>query len=114
MNAEEVYSKFIYVGYTGSGAPICIDEEKDEVIYIDNENDNEEIFINSSISQLAESLTVYVDFIEKIKNVNGKKAYFERNATKELLSWIANRLQKIDSNSLIQGSFWEEELSTFN
>ncbi|MRN57383.1 SUKH-4 family immunity protein [Paenibacillus monticola] len=113
-DAEEEYSKFIYVGFTGNGDPICIDEENDEVLYFDNENDNEEIFINSSISQLAESMIAYVDFIEKIKDVNGKKAFLERNATKDLLSWIANRLEKIDSDSLIQGSFWEEELSNYN
>ncbi|WP_156123203.1 hypothetical protein [Paenibacillus sp. FSL R5-0912] len=57
---------------------------------------------------------VLVDFIEKIKDVNGKKAFLERNATKDSLSWIANIYEKIDSDSLIQGSFWEEELSNYN
>lgn len=112
-DSDPLYSKYIYVGFTGSGNPICIDEEDDEVIYIDLDNENEEVFINSSIAQFAESLLAYVDFIKKIKAENGRSAFLERKATKDSLEWIANRLEEIDADSLSQGSFWEEELNNF-
>ncbi|MNV77707.1 hypothetical protein D3C71_1711530 [compost metagenome] len=63
-------------------------------MFFDTENDSGEILINSSI--------------------NGTKAFLEKNATKDLLSWIADRLEKIDSDSLIQGSLWNEELSHYD
>ena len=112
-DADPLYSKYIYVGFTGNGHPICIDEGNDEVIYIDYDKENEEVFVNSSIAQLAESLLVYVDFIKKIKAENGRRAFLERKATKDSLEWIANRLEEIDADSLTQGSFWEEELNNF-
>lgn len=112
-DADPLYSKYIYVGFTGNGHPICIDEENDVVIFIDYDKENEEAFINSSIAQFAESLLVYVDFIKKIKAENGRRAFLERKATKDLLEWIANRLVEIDADSLTQGSFWEEELNNF-
>lgn len=112
-SAETSYSKYIYVGFNGNGHPICIHEENGEVIYLDHDNDHQEIFINSSIPQLAESLLAYVDFIAKIKAVNGRSAFLEKKATQELLDWIAARLEEIDSESLTQGSFWDEELSGF-
>ncbi|MNC56208.1 hypothetical protein D3C75_1057890 [compost metagenome] len=59
-------------------------------------------------------MIAYVDFIEKIKSVNGPKAFLERNATKDLLSRIADRLEKIDPDSLAEGSFWSEELSHYD
>lgn len=112
-DADPLYAKYIYVGFTGNGHPICIDEENDEVIYIDFDQENEEVFINSSIAQLAESLLAYVDFIQKIKAEKGNRAFLERKATQDSLEWITNRLEEIDADSLIQGSFWEEELSNF-
>ncbi|MHA6530700.1 SUKH-4 family immunity protein [Paenibacillus sp. BAC0078] len=112
-DAEPLYSKYIYVGFTGSGHPICINEENDEVIYIDYDKDNEEVIINSSIAQFAESLLVYVDFIKKIKAENGRRAFIERKATRDLLQWITNRLEEIDPDSLTQGSLWGEELNNF-
>lgn len=51
-DADEAYSEYIYIGYTGSGEPVCIEEENGGVIYVDTENDGEEIFINSSVLQL--------------------------------------------------------------
>ncbi|WP_236340645.1 SUKH-4 family immunity protein [Paenibacillus plantiphilus] len=104
----------IYIGFTGNGFPICIDEENDEIIYIDHDRDNIEVFINSSIAQFADSLLNYMDFIKKIKAVNGRKAFLEKNATKDFLEWITHKLEEIDSESLTHRSFWSEELDPFN
>jgi hypothetical protein len=108
------FQKFLYFGFTGSGYPICIDETNSELVYIDYDNDNRVVLINDTILKFAEALLVYVEFIKKVKAVNGRKAYLEKNATTDLIKWISSELQKIDASSLTKGSFWEEEISSFN
>ncbi|MGJ3197239.1 SUKH-4 family immunity protein [Peribacillus frigoritolerans] len=110
----KMYDRFIYLGYTGSGNPVCINESNSEVVYIDYDNENNSVLINSTIAKFAESLLFYVEFIKKVKAVNGRRAYLEKNATKELLDWISKSLHQIDAVSLTQGGFWEEELVSFS
>lgn len=111
---KKMYDRFIYVGYTGSEYPVCINEYTSEVVYIDYDNDNSVVIINSTIATFAESLLVYAEFIKRIKTINGRRAYLEKNATGELLDWVSKRLHQIDAISLIRGGFWEEELSSFS
>ena len=73
-----MYDKFIYFGFTGSGNPICIDESKSQLVYIDYDNENKVVLINSTIEKFAESLLVYVEFIKEVKVANGRKAYIEK------------------------------------
>ena len=47
-----MYDKFIYFGFTGSGNPICIDESKSQLVYIDYDNENKVVLINSTIESL--------------------------------------------------------------
>lgn len=106
------FSKYIYVGFTATNDPVCIVEGQGTVVYLDYE-DNSEVFINSTVSQFAESLLEYLEFIKKIKAINGRKAFVERNAPQETLDWIVERLVEIDSESLEEGNFWTQELELF-
>ena len=107
-----IYNKLLYFGFTSSGYPICINETNSELVCIDDEN--KLVFINTTVTRFAESLLVYVEFIKKVKAVNGRRAYLEKNATKDLMKWISGALLNIDANSLTKGAFWEEELSSFD
>lgn len=113
-NLGTMYHKFLYFGFTGSGNPICIDESNSKLVYIDYGNDNKVVLINTTIDKFAQALLVYVEFIKRVKAVNGRKAYLEQNATQDLLEWISGVLQKIDAVSLTDGCFWEEELGSFS
>lgn len=110
----KLYNSFIYLGYTGNGNPVCIDESNSQIVYIDYDNENKSVLINSSIATFAESLLIYIEFVKKIKAENRRRAYIQKNATKELLDWISKSLYQIDAISLIQDSFWEEELISFS
>ncbi len=79
------YHKFLYFGSTCSGYPVCIDESNSELVYIDYDNDNKVVLINTTIQKFAEALLVYLKFIKKINAVNGRRAYLEKSATKDLL-----------------------------
>ncbi|WP_315907186.1 hypothetical protein [Priestia koreensis] len=62
----------------------------------------------------AEALLVYLEFIKKVKVANGRRAYLEKNAPHDLVEWVYSVLQKIDAISLKEGSFWKEEIDSFN
>ncbi|MBF7154365.1 SUKH-4 family immunity protein [Bacillus albus] len=109
-----MYDKFIYFGFTGSGNPICIDESKSQLVYIDYDNENKVVLINSTIEKFAESLLVYVEFIKEVKAANGRKAYIEKNIPEDLVEWISSALQEIDAVALTEGCFWTEELGSFS
>lgn len=106
--------KYIYLGFTGAGDSICVNEESGEVISLDHENEKDDMFVNSSIPQLAECLLEYSEFVKKIKDINGRRAFLERNATEELIGWITNRIEEIDAQALSDGCFWREELDYYN
>lgn len=110
---DEAYERYIYLGFTGSGSPVCIDESNGEVVFIDGDNENARVFMNSSIPQLAESLLVYVEFINKVNTINGRGAFLDKNAPKESLDWVCDRLLQVDQACLIEVGFWEEELAGF-
>lgn len=109
-----IYNKFIYFGYTGNGYPVCINESNSEVVYIDYDNEDNSIIVNSTLAKFAECLLIYVEFIKLVKSVNGRRAYIEKNVTKDLLDWISSKLKHIDEATLIEGGFWEEELASFS
>lgn len=107
------FSKYIYLGFTGNGDIVCVIENVGEVVYLEPENNYNEVFMNSSIPQLAETLLTYSEFIEKIKVINGRRAFIERKASQELIEWLTNRIEQIDPKSLNEGNFWREELNLF-
>ena len=103
--------EYIKIGFTGDGSFICIDETNENIVYLDHEDDNQAVFINSSLAQLMESILEYADFIKKIKKQNGHRAFLERNATHETLDYISNKLKSIDCNALLQRNFWADDIS---
>ena len=109
----EEFSKYIYLGFTGNGDPICVIEETGRMVYLDHEDNYSERHINSSIHQFAESILEYAEFVKKIKQVNGRKAFLDRKAPSDLLEWISLKLQDIDSKSLNEKCFWKEELDYY-
>jgi hypothetical protein len=107
------FSKSIFLGFMGNGNPICLNEISGKVIYIDYTENNKEVFVNSSLQQLAESLLVYIDFINEIKKENGRKAFAERKASASSLNMICKRILAVDNIALDEDSFWHEEISYY-
>ena len=108
-----MYDKFIYFGFTGSGNPICIDESKSQLVYIDYDNENKVVLINSTIEKFAESLLVYVEFIKEVKAANGRKAYIEKNIPEDLGEGISSALKEIDAVALTKGCFLDRRTREF-
>lgn len=68
----------------GSGNPICIDSsDNDKLILLDHEQDFEIIqTMNKNISELASSMLLFRNFIEKVNSELGKDVFFTQNSLK--------------------------------
>ncbi|MFY4775063.1 SUKH-4 family immunity protein [Metabacillus sp. RGM 3146] len=111
---DSKFDHLIYLGYTGSNDPICVSEINGEVVCLDYDNNFNSIFINSSVNQFAESLIIYTKFINTIKEINGRQAYLEKNAPRESISNLQIELKRVDENSILENSFWKEEVESYN
>ena len=66
--------------------------------------------MNTSISELASSLLLFRDFIEKINNEFGEDGFFESMFTEKHLNDLENEFEKLNSNYYIESSFWDTEI----
>lgn len=87
------FTDFFGVGFDGSGNPICIKRNGQAVIF-DHDNNWQEIFMNSSVGQLGESLIAYQQFAEKEGGSSN----------------LRNVLNEIDRLATEKGSFWQNEI----
>lgn len=108
----DIDKDYIYIGFTGEGDIIAIEDKSGVIIVINHETD-ENVYMNSSIGQLLESLFEYSEFVKRIKNANGRQAFLNRECSKEELEVIKNKLNSIDNNSIQNDSFWWNEISLF-
>lgn len=65
-NLDDSFDELYVIGSTGSGDPICIDSQTGFITFFNHDNDFEEIFINSSLEQLAKFLLIARDGISEV------------------------------------------------
>lgn len=106
------YTEDIYIGFTGEGDILAIENKSGVIITINHET-FEKSYVNNSVPQLAESLLEYSEFVKRIKKANGRRAYLNRECSKEELESIKNRLILIDEKSIDNNNFWWNEISLF-
>ena len=66
--------------------------------------------MNKNVSELASSLLLYRDFIEKINNEFGEDGFFESMFTEKHLNKLENEFKMLNSNYYIESSFWDTEI----
>ncbi len=103
---------YIYIGFTGEGDILAIENNSGIVITINHET-YEESYVNNSVQQLAESLLEYSEFIKRIKKVNGGRAYLNKTCSREELNILKDKLTLIDDRCLDSNSFWWNKISSF-
>lgn len=114
-NLPDTYRRYRVIGSEGSGDDICIDEEgQGKVVHLNHDDNFREVFINTSIPQLAESLLICRTFGEKVRKQRGEGAWLKGNASPELISWYHNELTRIDPDALQEGCFWWYDLENFH
>ncbi|PEI82490.1 hypothetical protein CN679_27820 [Bacillus pseudomycoides] len=112
-NVDASYERNIYLGFTGEGNILSMKVPSGMVVCIDHET-MEEVYVNQSIPQLAECMLEYSEFIKRIKEVNGRHAYLNRECKKEDLEVIIEKFIEIDKDCLNHNTFWNEEINLFH
>ncbi|WP_255255317.1 SUKH-4 family immunity protein [Bacillus pseudomycoides] len=105
------YQSYWFIGTTGSGDPLCIDERTNKVVYLHHDNNYEEIFINSSIHQFAESLLLFSKLIDEAIHINGEFAFLDNEIQGSVRIWFENEVRRIDPKAVEKNTFWSEELA---
>ncbi|MDM5186407.1 SUKH-4 family immunity protein [Bacillus sp. DX4.1] len=104
------YQSYWFIGTTGSGDPLCIDERTNKVVYLHHDNNYEEIFINSSMHQFAETLLLFSNLIDEAIHLNGEFAFLDNEIPESVRIWFENELRRIDPKAVEKNTFWSEEL----
>ena len=58
---EDEFKDFLLIGSNGSGDSICINKSFGEIVYFNHDNDMQKIFMNSSVTKLAETLCLFAE-----------------------------------------------------
>ncbi|WP_191556527.1 SUKH-4 family immunity protein [Metabacillus idriensis] len=109
FNMPSKFKNYWYLGTTGSGDPVCLNV-KDNIVYLNNGDNYNEIFINSSINQFAESILLFNNMIDKAIEVNGEDAFLDNDIPEELITRLKEDLKRIDKKSIDSNSFWRTEI----
>lgn len=102
--------------YRGAGDPLCVDtRDNDAVVILWHEGSFEnKTFVNSSISQYAESLLIHAELYEEYGGRFGEDAdpYEEGDPAMpaDLLAQAAERFRATDAAAMNSRAFWKGEL----
>ncbi|WP_438420789.1 SUKH-4 family immunity protein [Bacillus siamensis] len=112
FDVSEAFRKYWLLGSTGSGDPICIIENNERIVYLDNGNEYKEVFINSSINQFAESILLFSEMIDKAIQINGEDAFIDNDIPEYVIERLKEELKRVDSNCINEGNFWGIEIES--
>lgn len=98
------FSRYRIIGSNGAGDPICLDEEAaGQVVYLNNENYFERVFMGTSVLTLAECLLAFRAFLADTTPL-----------TRERIGLLIGCLQRIDPDSCREGGFWHAACRALN
>ncbi|MEP5339582.1 MAG: hypothetical protein ABJL44_20060 [Algibacter sp.] len=100
-------------GSDNNGNLICIDSsDNDKLVILDHEEGFEVIeTMNKNISELASSMLLFRNFIEKINSELGEDGFFGSKFTENNLTELENDFKKLNPNYYIESSFWNSEIN---
>jgi len=99
-------------GSDNSGNPICIDSsDNDKLVLLDHEQDFEVIMnMNKNISELASSLLLYANFIDRVNLEFGDDGFYDSKYTEDYLIELESEFKQLNPNYYIESGFWCSEI----
>ena len=67
--------------------------------------------MNKNISELASSMLLFRNFIEKINSELGEDGFFDSKFTENHLTELENDFKKLNHDYYIESSFWDSEIN---
>jgi len=93
--SSALQNSYFPFGANGSGDILAIDLKSNEIVYFNHDNNNERVFINSSLNQFTESLCV-----------------FQQSLTNSSVNQCAELISKIDSSAIVANTMWYAEIQS--
>jgi hypothetical protein len=107
------YDKYVAIGFNGSGDPIAINLVNQELVYLNHDNNFEEVFVNSDTKRFALSVLRIQSFVEQLKKVNSD-SFCETEFSDEQLEQLIQDIKSIDPNVFkIENSHWKFTLDNY-
>lgn len=95
----EAYNCYRVIGFNGAGDSICLDENAGgAIVFLNHDQRFERVLMNTSVSQLAESLLVF-------------RALMQGDGSAELRTWCLDEMRKVDEEAWSLTSFWRDEIN---
>ncbi|PVY41125.1 SUKH-4 family immunity protein [Pontibacter virosus] len=108
---EVGHKYFLSIGTDGAGNPICIDIKNDcQVVVLNHEEDFSSTFMNSSVVELFQFLTLYKSFVEDVIGVNGEDAFLDANFTDKQYEELKKGMEVVEDKALRPNTSWAQEL----
>lgn len=107
------FSKYIIIGSNGCGDPLVIDSSDNCKIKVLNHDNNFcDMFVNTSILQLFNSLILYYNFIVQTLEEYGEHGILDNLYTIDKVFKLKEGLLLNDLESITDNSFWGQEIET--
>lgn len=107
---EPEYNKYVVVGSDGSGNLIALNTSEGCMVeWLDHEDYFTARFMNTSVSQLADCLLHYRNFVNTVNKSKESDEWFDTKFTDEQFNTLYHNVEQIDPNAVKDG-FWKEEL----
>ncbi len=105
FNLSSDYSNLRIIGFNAYGDPICIDETDGNVVYLNHDDNFGYVFMNSSVSTIAQFLIIIRDLINALDEATPETRL-------KLVPSTLKALQQIDPVALDKGG-WTAEVESF-
>ena len=106
------FDKYLAIGFNGSGDPISLNQINQELIYLNHDNEFQEIFINSDLKKFAHSVLRIQRFMNQITKLT-PDSFFETEFSDESFDNLLTDLKQIDSKIFeVDRSHWLITLDT--
>ena len=107
---EAEFRKYIVIGFYGHGDIIAINTANNFMIeWLDHENYFSPRFMNSSVSQLANCVLCYRDFVKAVNKGKTAGKNMRTTFTETQFDTLHDILESIDEKAVREG-FWKQEL----
>ena len=109
---KEKYDKYIVIGSCRDGDAIAVDNsDYDKIVELDHEDLFAPMYFNSSITNLADFLTLYRDFQKEVLQDKDPDDNFQCfNFTDQQFEQLKSKMLSVDNKAITESGFWKEEL----
>lgn len=104
---DSSFVNLFIIGSDGSGDPICVENRSGKILTFNHDEDFEEIFMNSSLHQLAEFLLLTREGISMIRAKYDSDAIWDESRATEIKKVYRDKFAKVDANAIGDGKFWD-------